>query len=72
LRFKRKQLEEKLKQLKILVQMNNGELPKEYVDWAKTEEVIDRHDEVSKLRLREEDLLKQIQDITKQLDRLGP
>ena len=42
LKFKKEQLSEKFKQLKLLLQMNNGILPKEYVDWAKNEEVGDK------------------------------
>ncbi len=45
--------------------MNNGELPREYVDWAKREEVGDRQDDVTKFRQKEEELLKQIQEVTK-------
>lgn len=72
LRYKREHLTEKLKQLKLLLQINNGELPKDYLGWVRQEEVSERSTEVAALRNHEEHLLKQIQDVTKELDRMGP
>jgi len=39
LRFKKEQLKQKLRQLKILLEMNAGQLPPEYISWAQNEEV---------------------------------
>lgn len=72
LRFKKDQLNEKLKQLQVLLKMNNGQLPSEYVQWARNEEVVDKSQEVTQLRNLQEDLLSQIAAVTKQLDLLGP
>ena len=63
---------EKLKQLKLLLQSNNGELPAEYIGWVRQEEASEKSEEVGKLKKREDELMKQIQEVTKQLDRLGP
>lgn len=65
LRFKKEQLNEKLKQLQILLKMNNGELPSEYVQWARDEEVFDKSAEVTELRRLQEDLLSKIQIVSK-------
>ena len=60
LRYKREHLTEKLKQLKLLLQINNGELPKDYLGWVRQEEITERSSEVVALRSHEEHLLKQI------------
>ncbi|TNV85137.1 hypothetical protein FGO68_gene5346 [Halteria grandinella] len=72
LKFKKEQLNQKLKQLQILLKMNNGELPSEYVQWARNEELVDKSSEVTQLRTLQEQLVTQIQSVTKQLDLLGP
>ena len=35
LKFKREQMNEKLKQLRLLLSSNNGQLPADYIQWAK-------------------------------------
>lgn len=71
LKFKREQMNEKLKQLRLLLVQNNGQLPSEYIEWAKeTTKTDTSNQEVVKLRQREEGLLKMIQDTTKELDKL--
>jgi len=57
LRFKKEQLKQKLKQLKILLEMNAGQLPQEYISWAQNEEVQQHSSDIIALRHREEDLL---------------
>ena len=64
-------MNEKLKQLRLLLSQNNGQLPSEYIEWAKEYTATDTsNQEVIKLRQREEELLKMIQDTTKELDQL--
>lgn len=71
LKFKREQMNEKLKQLRLLLSRNNGQLPADYIEWAKDNTATDQNNqEVVKLRQREEELLKMIQDTTKELDQL--
>ncbi len=69
LKFKREQMNEKLKQLRLLLSRNNGQLPADYIEWAKQNTVSEKSsEEVLKLRQREEELLKMIQDTAKELD----
>ena len=71
LKFKREQMNEKLKQLRLLLARNNGQLPSDYIEWAKENTATDKNNqEVVKLRHREEELLKMIQETTKELDQL--
>jgi hypothetical protein len=54
-------MNEKLKQLRLLLSQNNGQLPSEYIEWAKENTASDKsNQEVVKLRQREEELLKMI------------
>lgn len=71
-RYKRERLMERLKQLKLLMGMNDGQLPREYLSKIQDEEVKEHHEEVSRLRKYEDELLSLIQETTKQLDALGP
>eukprot|EP00347_Sterkiella_histriomuscorum_P020316 403338277 len=71
-RYKRERLMERLKQLKLLMKMNYGQLPREYLEKIKDEEVKEFSEEVTRLRKYEDELLTMIQDTTKQLDALGP
>jgi hypothetical protein len=50
LKFKREQLSEKLKQLQLLLRMNDGQLPTTYQQWARGEEFVDRSTDVIMLR----------------------
>lgn len=38
-RYKRERLQERLKQLKLLMKLNDGQLPRDYLDKIKDEEV---------------------------------
>lgn len=63
---------ERLKQLKLLMKMNDGQLPQEYLNKIQGEEVSEHHEEVTRLRTYEDELLTHIQETTRQLDALGP
>ncbi|CDW82949.1 UNKNOWN [Stylonychia lemnae] len=71
-RYKRERLMERLKQLKLLMKMNDGQLPREYLLKIQDEEVKEYSEEVTRLRKYEDELLTMIQETTKQLDALGP
>jgi hypothetical protein len=71
-KYKRERLMERLKQLKILMQMNDGQLPREYLEKIKEEELAEHKDEVTRLRQYEDELITMIQDTTRQLDSIGP
>jgi hypothetical protein len=67
-KYKRERLMQRLKQLKILMQMNDGQLPPEYLSKIKEEELAEHKDEVNRLRQYEDELITMIQETTRQLD----
>mmetsp|Transcript_30494 Transcript_30494/g.29896 ORF Transcript_30494/g.29896 Transcript_30494/m.29896 type:complete len:217 (+) Transcript_30494:2663-3313(+) len=68
LRYKRERLQERLKQLKVLIKMNDGQLPREYIEKIQEEEVSENKEEVLRLRKYEDQLLTLIQETTRELD----
>jgi len=72
LRYKRERLAERLKQLRLLTRMNDGQLPRDYLGSIQDEELKEHSEEVGRLRRYEDELLALIQETAKQLDALGP
>lgn len=52
--------------------MNDGSLPRDYIEQIKIEEVNENKEEVMRLRKYEDELLAQIQETTRELDAIGP
>ena len=52
--------------------MNEGELPRDYLEKIKEEELGENREEVDRLRAYEDELLSAIQDVTRQLDAIRP
>jgi hypothetical protein len=53
-------LSERLKQLRLLKKMNDGTLPRDYIEKIKHEEVSENKEEVTRLRKYEDELLSMI------------
>ena len=70
-KYKRERLAERLKQLRILTRLNDGQLPRDYLARVQDEELKEHSEEVERLRGYEDELLTLIQETTKQLDALG-
>lgn len=60
MRYKKIRLIEKLKQLKLLSEINDGELPREYLENIKKEEVDEHMPEVMRLRKYQDKLMSEI------------
>jgi uncharacterized protein YlxW (UPF0749 family) len=72
MRYKRERLKERMKQLKLLMEMNGGTLPEDYMTKVHAEEVSENKEEVNRLRKYEDELLSMIQETTRKLDSVKP
>ena len=72
MKYKRERLMERMKQLRILMSMNGGKLPDDYMIKVHEEEVSENKEEVERLRTYEDQLLSMIQETTRKLDTVKP
>lgn len=68
LNYKRVRLLEKQKQLRLMIELNDGKLPRDYLENIQSEELEDNPEEVSRLKRQADSLMSRIQEVTKQLD----
>jgi len=68
LNYKRTRLMEKHKQLQLMIEINDGKLPRDYLDNIQNEELEDNPEEVSRLKRQADSLMSRIQEVTNKLD----
>lgn len=68
LSYKRTRLLEKHKQLRLMIEINDGKLPRDYLENIQQEELEDNPEEVSRLKRKLDNLMSRIQEVTNQLD----
>ena len=68
LNYKRTRLLEKHKQLRLMIELNDGKLPRDYLENIQNEELEDNPEEVSRLKRQADSLMSRIQEVTQQLD----
>ena len=66
--YKRTRLLEKHKQLRLMIEINDGKLPRDYLENIQREELDDNPEEVSRLKRQADSLMTRIQEVTNQLD----
>ena len=66
--YKRTRLLEKHKQLQLMIEINDGKLPRDYLENIQNEELEDNPEEVSRLKRQADSLMSRIQETTAQLD----
>jgi len=68
MRFHHNKLQEKHKQLKILIEMNEGRLPEDYLKKLQNEEFEDNKPMMEKMKEESDCLMRELEDLTKQLN----
>ena len=66
--YKRTRLLEKHKQLQLMIEINDGKLPRDYLENIQSEELEDNPEEVSRLKRHADSLMARIQEVTGKLD----
>lgn len=66
--YKRTRLLEKHKQLGLMIELNDGKLPRDYLEGIQREELEDNPEEVNRLKRHADSLMTRIQEVTGQLD----
>lgn len=66
--YKRTRLLEKHKQLQLMIELNDGKLPRDYLENIQSEELEDNPEEVSRLKRQADSLMSRIQEVTGKLD----
>jgi chromosome segregation ATPase len=66
--YKRTRLFEKHKQLRLMIELNDGKLPRNYLEKIQSEELEDNPEEVSRLKRQADSLMTRIQEVTNKMD----